>query len=276
MKTKKFTLLSLLIFQIFCVSVFAQTKQKIEPYNAGEKLFYEAKFSKIIRGIAVADLNFTVENAENNKDFTIKSDAVTKGSLLKLFTKKFVQKYESTVSGTDYAVKRTVKRDEQGDRVRESEALFDYQAKKVIYVETDPNDAARPPRQIASPIPKDTQDLITAIYTLRRLPLAVGKNFEISVSDSGLVYKIPVRVTAREQIKTFLGKYWCFKIEPQMFGANRLIEQKGSMILWISDDEKRLPVRSQININIGRFEVKLKKIEDNSALATKAKQSVSK
>jgi len=142
MKTKKFTFLSLVIFQILGVSVFAQTKPKIEPYNAGEKLFYEAKFSKIIRGIAVADLNFTVENAENNKDFTIKSDAVTKGSLLKLFTKKFVQKYESTVSGTDYAVKRTVKRDEQGDRVRESEALFDYKAKKVIYVETDPNDAA--------------------------------------------------------------------------------------------------------------------------------------
>jgi len=93
----------------------------------------------------------------------------------------------------------------------------------------------------------------------------------VTVSDSGLVYKIPVRVTAREQIKTFLGKYWCFKIEPQLFGANRLIEQKGNMILWITDDEKRLPVRSQINLNIGRFEVKLKKIEDKSVLATQAK-----
>ena len=267
MKTKKFTFLSLLVFQIFCVSVFAQNKS----YYAGEKLSYEAKFSKIIKGIAVADLNFTVENAPNNKDFLIKSDAVTKGSLLKLFTKKFVQNYESTVSGTDFSVKRTVKRDEQGDRVRESEALFDYKAKKVIYVETDPNDAERPPRQIASPIPKDTQDLVTSIYTLRRLPLVVGKSFEVTVSDSGLVYKIPVRVAAREQLKTILGKVWCFRVEPELFGANRLIEQKGSMILWITDDERRLPVRSQINLNIGRFEVKLKKIEDNSALATKIK-----
>lgn len=271
MKTKKFTFLFLLIFQIFCVSMFAQTKQKIEPYNAGETLIYEAKFSKIIKGLAVADLNFSVESAENNKDFLIKSEAETKGTILKLFTKKFVQNYESTVSGTDFAVKRTVKRDRQGDRVRESEALFDYKAKKVIYVETDPNDAARPPRQIASPIPKDTQDLITAIYTLRRLPLAVGKTFDVTVSDSGLVYKIPVRVTAREQIKTYLGKYWCFKIEPELFGTNRLIEQKGSMIIWITDDERRLPVRSQINLNFGRFEVKLKKIEDKSQLSAQAK-----
>jgi len=33
------------------------------------------------------------------------------------------------------------------------------------------------------------------------------------------------------------------------------------MILWITDDSRRLPVRSQINANIGRIEVKLKKIE---------------
>lgn len=271
MKIVKYAFFSVLIYSVLSVAVFAQTKQKIEPYTAGEKLTYEAKFSKIIQGIAVADLNFAVENADNGKDFLIKSDVVTKGTLIKLFTKKFVQNFQSTVSSTNYTIKRTVKRDQQGDRVRESEALFDYAAKKVIYIETDPNDAARTPRQIASPIPADTQDLITAIYTLRRLPLAVGKTFDINVSDSGLVYKIPVRVAAREQQKTILGKVWCFRLEPELFGANRLIEQKGSMILWITDDTRRLPVRSQINVNIGRFEVKLKKIEANSVLATQNK-----
>ena len=271
MKNKQFSVLFLLLLNIFGAAVFAQSKQKIEPYNAGEKLAYEAKFSKIIKGIAVADLNFTVENAANDKDFLIKSDAVTKGTILKLLTKKFVQNYESTVSGTDFSIKRTVKRDQQGDRVRESEALFDYQAKKVIYVETDPNDAARTPRQIASPISSDTQDLVTAIYTLRRLPLAVGKSFNLSVSDSGLVYKIPVRVAAREQLKTILGKVWCFRVEPELFGENRLIEQRGSMIVWITDDVRRLPVRSQINLSLGRFEVKLRKIEDKSVLAAQTK-----
>jgi hypothetical protein len=58
--------------------------------------------------------------------------------------------------------------------------------------------------------------LITGIYTLRRLPLAVGKTFELKVSDSGLIYKIPVRVTAREEQKTILGKVWCFRVEPQV------------------------------------------------------------
>ena len=51
-------------------------------------------------------------------------------------------------------LKRTVKRDEQGDRVRESEALFDYKEKKVIYIETDPNDAMRAPRVTGSTLCK--------------------------------------------------------------------------------------------------------------------------
>lgn len=270
MTIKNFIRSILLVLSVFCFLSLAQTAPKYQSYHAGESLEYEAKFSKIIKGISVADLNFTVERTNDNRDFLIRSDAETKGSLLKLFSKRFVQKYQSTVDGEAFSVKRTVKRDEQGDRVRESEALFDYAEKKVIYIETDPNDAARPPRQIASPIQADTQDLVTAIYTLRRLPLAVGKSFEITISDSGLVYKIPVRVTAREEQKTILGRIWCFRVEPQIFGANRLIESKGTMILWITDDARRLPVRSQINASLGRFEIKLKQINDNaSAPATR-------
>lgn len=254
---KKFFSLLLIIFSISCTSIFAQ----IAAYTEGENLTYEAKISKVIfRGISVADLNFTVGRAADNRNYLIKAEARSKGTLIKLFNFKFYQSIQSIVDGENYFIKRTVKRDEQGDRVRDSEAIFDYKEKKVIYIETDPNDAPRAPRQIASPVENDTQDLITGIYTLRRLPLAVGKTFDLTVSDSGLVYRIPVRVTARELQKTILGRVWCFRLEPEVFGANRLIDNKGSMIIWITDDTRRLPVRSQINTNIGKIEVKLKKI----------------
>lgn len=261
MVMKRLTILFLLTCSFFCVSVGAQNA----VYKAGESLEYEAKFSKIIKGISVAELNFNVEQIAGDQDFLITSEAKSKGTLIKLFNFKFNLNIKSTVDDKNFAVKRTVKRDEQGKRVRESEALFDYADKKVIFVETDPNDAMRSPRRIASPITNDTQDFISAIYAVRRLPLAVGKTFEIKVSDSGLVYKIPVRVTAREQQRSILGKVWCFRVEPEVFGANRLIDQKGSMILWITDDARRLPVRSQVNANIGRVEVKLRRINDKPA-----------
>ncbi len=262
MTIKKFIFSFLIVFTVACSSIFAQTTPKVEIYKAGESLSYEGKFSKILlRGIEVANLKFTVENAPDSKNYLVKSEAKSKGTLIKLFRFKFYQTIESTVDGEKFQILKTVKHDEQDDRVRDSQAIFDYRDKKVIYIETDPQDVARPPRSVATPIEKDTQDLVTGIYMLRSLPLSVGKTFELNITDSGLVYKIPVRVTARERQKTILGKTWCFRVEPEVFGTNRLIEKDGSMIIWITDDSRRIPVRSQINSTIGRIDVKLKQIQ---------------
>ncbi|HXG85034.1 MAG TPA: DUF3108 domain-containing protein [Pyrinomonadaceae bacterium] len=259
MKTKTFLRSFLLLCSFFCFSAAAQIPAKVESYKAGESLVYEAKFSKaVLRGIEIAVLDFTVEKSPDSRNFLVKSEAKSKGTLSGIVLKDFLQNYESTVDGGNFSILKTVKRDRQGDRVRSSEAVFDYRTKKVIYTETDPTETARPPRLVASAIENGTQDLITSIYTLRRLSLAIGKSFELKISDSGLVYTIPVRVTGREMQKSAVGKTWCFRVEPEIFGRNRLIEKDGTMIFWITDDARRLPVRAQINTNLGRIEVKLK------------------
>jgi hypothetical protein len=254
---RKFFLAALLLF-VWSTASLAQTpKSRTKPFGVGESLVYEGKFSKIIKGISVADLSFTIEKADA-ENYLIKSQAQSKGSLLKLFRFSFFQQFSSTIDADRFRILKTVKRDEQKDRVRDSEAVFDYRDRTVTYVETDPRDSMRPPRKIASEINENTQDLVSAVYSLRLLPLAVGKTFEVSISDSGLFYRIPVRVTAREQLKTILGKTWCYRVEPEIFGVNRLIEKDGDMRIWITDDARRIPVRAQINSDIGRVEVKLK------------------
>jgi hypothetical protein len=260
---KKLILSLLIVLTLNCFSGFAQSSAKTETYKLGETLTYEGKFSKaILRGIPFADLNFTVQSAPDGRNYLIKSEAKSKGTLAKLAGYKFYQNIQSTVDAERLQILKSVKRDDQGERVRDSEAIFDYTNNKVTYVETDPNDAARPPRRVASQIVNYTQDLVTAIYTVRYLPLVVGKTFEVIVSDSGLVYKIPVRVTARERQKSILGKIWCYRVEPEVFGANRIVDEKdGKMILWITDDARRLPIRTQFSASLGRVEVKLKEVK---------------
>lgn len=259
MKTKIFFRSFLVVLTFCCLSVSAQTRMAVRPFTVGESLTYEAKFSKaVLRGIEVADFNFVVEQSPGGENYIVKTKAKSKGTLASLFNFKFNQTIESTVDGEKLQILKTVKRDEQGDHVRDSEAVFDYKTRKVIFMETDPNDALRAPLRVASPVEIGMQDLVTAIYLLRHLPLAVGKTFELKISDSGLVYKIPARVTGRELQKSVFGKIWCYRIEPEVFGKNRLIEKDGTMILWITDDALRLPIRSQLNLNIGRIEVKLK------------------
>ncbi|MGQ0542179.1 MAG: DUF3108 domain-containing protein [Blastocatellia bacterium] len=252
----------LLLFAAFAAAAFGQPNGAAAngnfPFQKGEKLTYEGKLSKIISGISVAELVFTIDEPSSEQDFLIKAEARSKGTLLKLFRYSFLQKVDSTISQQQFRAVKTVKHDVQKERIRNSEAVFDYRGRRVTYTETDPNEPMRPPRQIASEIGPETHDLISGIYSLRLLPLAVGKTFEISVSDSGLVYKIPVKVTARENQKSVLGRVWCFRLEPQVFGNGRLIEREGSMVIWITDDARRLPIRSLVNTNIGKLDIKLK------------------
>jgi hypothetical protein len=250
---KRFPLSVFLSF--FFVAAFVSTAdaQSSVPFADGETLTYEGKVSKIIQGIAVADLTFTVNRIEG-ENYLIKAEARSKGTLLKLFKISFLQTLESTIEGGGFRVTKTIKHDVQRDRVRDSEAFFDYKDKRVTYTEVDPKDPMKPPRRIASEIEGTMHDLVSGIYSLRMLPLAVGKTFELQISDSGLVYNIPVRVTARERQKTEIGRIWCFRVEPQIFGRGRLIENKGQMVIWITDDARRIPVRSLVNAPIGKID----------------------
>jgi hypothetical protein len=250
------------LFTIFSITLLGQSNGKIAlkttPFVDGENLTYEGKISKVIRGIAIADLSFTLQKDPNGEDYLVKAEAKSKGTLLKLFRFSFLQELQSSIDSDSFRATRTVKHDVQKDRVRNSEAVFDYGVRRVLYVETDPNEPMRPPRRIASEIDDVSHDLISGLYSLRLMPLAVGKSFRMSVSDSGLVYDIPVRVTAREQQKTIFGRQWCFRVEPQVFGRNRLIEREGDMTIWITDDARRLPVRSVVNSPYGKIDIRLK------------------
>lgn len=252
------------MFLFLSAFLAVETRAQTKPFSVGETLTYEGKVSKIIQGIAVADLTFTLSQAPNGVDYLIKTEARSKGSLLRLFRYSFFQNYESIVDSRNFRILKTNKHDEQKERIRDSEAIFDYENQQVTYVEVNPKELSRAPRKIASEIKGEVHDMVSAIYALRMMPLATGKVFEVTVSDSGLVYKVPVRVTRREIQKTVLGKVMCFRVEPEVFGVNRLIEQEGSMIIWITDDARRIPVRSQIKSDIGKIEVKLQKASNTA------------
>ncbi|MFM9903002.1 MAG: DUF3108 domain-containing protein [Pyrinomonadaceae bacterium] len=239
---------------------FAQPSNAARPGSifAGETLKYEGRFAKFGFSFSVAELTISSAMAPNGTDLIVKAEAVSKGTLVKMFRFSFLQQYESTVELNGFRVIKSTKHDVQKERVRDSEAVFDYSQRRVTYVETDPKDANRPPRRIASEIGDKMNDLISGIFALRLLPLAEGKRFEIPVSDSGIVYKVPVVVTRREELKTAIGKVWCFRVEPEVFGTGRLIEQKGRMVIWVTDDDRRTPVRSQVTASVGKIDIKIR------------------
>jgi hypothetical protein len=237
------------------------------PAETTEELVYEGEFTRaLLRGINVAELRFTstrmaTGTAADNKNgvpIRITMEAFTKGILRKLFGLNFRQRVESTVEPASFSVLQTNKLDVQGKRERISEAVFDRNAGKVVWTERDPNEPNRPPRVVTNQLSGDVQDIATAFYYLRTQPLALGQSFEMLVSDSGQVYRTPVRVTERKKMKTVLGQVWTLRVEPEIFGEGHLLRGKGKMSIWFTDDARRVPVKAQISNDLGRLDIKLK------------------
>lgn len=274
-----FALPVLLLSALLLISAPASDSKRKDtarlPFEPSEELVYEGEFSRaLLRSINVAELRFTANRAQASSTsqpnyanaptvLRFSMDAVTKGILLKLFGLKYHQHVESTVEPASFSVLQTTKLDEQGKRKRTSEAVFDQSAGKVVWTERDPNDPKREPRVVASPASGAVQDIASAFYYLRTRHLELGKSFEILVSDSGQVYSIPVTISERKKIKTVIGEVQTLKVEPEIFGDNRLLKGKGKLAIWFTDDARHIPVRARINNELGTLDIKLKRMTNS-------------
>lgn len=242
------------------------------PFEPSEQLIYEGEFSKLLlRGVTLAEIRFTAERTlvetsdkaeaqpTTNLRFTV--EAVSKGWFRKLFGIHFRYLVQSIVEPFSLAVMRTTTLDEQGRRVRTSETVYDRASGNLVWTERDPNDPARPPRVVASPLNNQaTFDLAFALYYLRTQPLIPGESFELTMSDSGQLYRIPVEVVEKKRIKTVLGEVSTIRVNVNVFGDKRLVNGQGKMSVWFTDDRRRLPVRAEISSEMGTLDITLKRV----------------
>ena len=255
---------------------------KALPFQPDEELIYQADFSRLLlRGIEIAEFRFTVERglppaetratggaaanataqAQQTSNLVFKGDVRAKGWFRKIFGIDFHYNHESTVAPDTLLILHTSKLDEQGKRVRVSDAVFDRATNVVTWTERNPNDPQAAPRVVRNVLDGAAHDFISAIYYLRTQPLKVGQSFELAVSDSGQTVRVPVRVLERKTMKSVAGRVPTLRVEVGLFGAGRLVgDRDGEMTLWITDDARRLPVRARLTADVGTLDIKLKKV----------------
>ena len=109
-------------------------------------------------------------------------------------------------------------------------------------------------------IPDKTQDILTAFYWLRKQKLEVGKTFIINVTADGRNYPAKVKVHRKEKLDTEIGRKECFVVEPLLEGE-AIFKQTGKILVWLTDDEEKIPVRLQSKIVFGHFKAILQKVK---------------
>ncbi len=108
----------------------------------------------------------------------------------------------------------------------------------------------------------DTQDILSAFYWIRQRDLEVGKSEFVNVTADGVNYNAEVKVHKIETIDTPLGEKECFLIEPILKGE-AIFKQTGKIFIWITNDEKKIPVKLRSKFAFGSFYAILEKIEKN-------------
>ena len=268
-----------LIAALAAVSVPFVNAQQVQAhagtrrFELGEELHFEAEFSRaLLRKIDVADLKFRAtrtplnENANDSKTsksyaLTFNADVSSKGFFARLFNLKFRERVESTVEPATFTIQKTTILDEQGKRVRTTETTFDRSKGVMTWTSRDPNNPGAEPRHAVTDFTGQLQDVLSAIYFIRTQPLEVGKSFDIFIGDGGRVYTIPVKVVEKKRMKTILGRVDVLHVRPELFGPNRLIDdEKGEFSMWITDDQRHIPVGGRVKTDYGTFEIKLKRI----------------
>ena len=245
------------------------------PFEPSEELVYVAEFSRaLLKKMDVADFRFTVSTEKSSQKVVdsgisqdksaaayllrLTGDVSSKGFFSKLFNLRFREQVESIVEPASFTVKKTKKVDEQGKRSRISESI--YMDGQILWTERDPNNPSRAPRQARATFAGQVQDVLSAIYYLRTQTLVVGKTFEITVSDSGMVYQVPVKVVELKRMKTALGRVEVLRVDPEVFGPNRLLSGEGRFSIWFTNDNRRIPVSARIKMKYGTFDITLRKV----------------
>jgi hypothetical protein len=225
-------------------------KEQSVPFKAGETLDYEVGWSSFVTAGTAEIVVKEKKPSYNSTAYYIVAEGRPTPIVAKLYTLYY--KADTLLDVFSLLPQRGSLYSEEGKRHRMKTTTFDQSAKKATF-EVDTRTVVK--KDLA--IPGFTQDALSAIYVLRSIPFKTGEKFNMPVSDNGQIYKVQMQVGAAEPVKTGLGTINGLKVTPVITGPDK--DAPKGLALWISDDPRRLPLRMEAQLLVGKFVVTLSK-----------------
>lgn len=104
-----------------------------------------------------------------------------------------------------------------------------------------------------------THDVVSALFYLRTQDLSGLKKGDIVALKNFTdrqSYALNVRVLGRETVKVEAGTFRCIAIEPLVVEGG-LFKSDGRIVVWFTDDARKIPVKVATKVVIGTIDVEL-------------------
>ena len=239
---KIYTITILLISNL----LFAQTENKL-PFKEGEWLKFELHYGILTAGYSTLE----IKNTKNKNQFLVEGNGYTTGMFKWFFKvkdnyKTYINKetllpdlFKRKVYEGGYTIDRKIK----FNRIKNRSKVFNLENKTDTIIDITPTSG----------------DMISSFYYARRYSadkLDIGSVLYFDVFMDYSIFKFSLKFLGRETINTKFGKIKCLKFAPGVQGG-RVFKDDESVIMWITDDENKIPIRIKSSLRVGAIKIDL-------------------
>jgi len=207
-------------------------------FMVGEELTFDVNYGFITAGEAKMMIpRYSYFNGRKcyNVEFTVRS---------KSFFDNFYQvrdRYESHIDEVGLFPWKFVQQIREGSFKRDFTATFDHKRLKAITADGEYN------------IEPYTQDILSAFYYMRTYNydgMRPGQKIYLKNFYKDSTYVLTVKYLGRQTIDVEAGTFRTILLQPIMKEGG-LFKASGRIIVWLTDDEKKIPVQVNAEIPIG-------------------------
>ncbi len=229
---------------LFCAVLASLLQADEHPFSIGETLEFDLKVNIIKAGNAKLQV-IGEEIVDENQTYHIKYTVKSNRYVDRLFYVR--DQVDSWLDKNGLFTRKFMK------NIREGSYRYKLEA-KMNYI-----DSTLTSEDEVFQIDSEIRDPFSLFYYLRSIPLKVGQKLSFKTFDNGQFVDFHIIVHRKENVRAPAGRFRCLVIEPYREGKT-LFKQKGDMRIWLTDDERRLPVKIETKATFGSMTMLLKKI----------------
>ncbi len=242
-------------------SATTTVKKATEVFPEGETLVYEVRWDPpgwmfFLPTISAGELTVQFHNHgkhEGKPAYKITLRAVSSGILPKLTGITVDDSFESIVDASEFCSRQMTKKLREGKRHRDIFLSFNPGSGKGHYraFDVSQNPPVRLKDDEVKNVPACVQDILSAIYLTRLKELKLGDKYPLTLSDDGEIKQVEVNVRKKEPVEAAAGRFQALRLETiSVVGA--LFKGGGTFLVWLSDDERKVPVKFEAKVKLGK------------------------
>jgi hypothetical protein len=223
-------------------------KIKNTAFKVGEKLTFDVKYGFVTAGIASFHIP-RIRKISGRDAYHVTFEVNTVPSFDWIY--KVRDRYETFVDVEGIFPWRFEQHIREGSFSRDFSAFFDQRKGKAKTTEGE------------YVIPPYVNDIVSAFYLARTFDysnLKVNETFHLQNFYKNKTYDLDVKFLGRETVNVTAGTFACIIVEP-LVQEGGLFKSEGSIIIWLSDDELKIPVKVKTKVVVGSIDAELTKYE---------------